>query len=283
MGDLTAFAKSNTAARIRTAAQSGALSHALILTGGAQRLDAARYAAAAMQCTAAQKPCLRCVQCRKVAEDIHPDVLTVQENEKRELSAERVRAMRSDVFIRPNEGARKVYLFPDCRQLNEKDQNILLKTVEEGPPYAAFLFCAESAHELLQTIRSRCVELKLPPQSAAQEDERADALCRVLSEKNAASRAAFLFALESKKLTRDELSALLGAAGTRVSQALLTLYGVPCPPQAQELCALLARSLSKRQLIGTIDLLQNYRKQCEYNVGVGALLGGLAAEWEELL
>lgn len=283
MGELAAFAKTNTAARIRAAAQSGSLSHALIFTGGAARSDAARYAAAAMQCTSAQKPCLRCVQCRKVMEDIHPDVLTVQENEKRELSAERVRAMRSDVFIRPNEGVRKVYLFPDCRQLNEKDQNILLKTVEEGPPYAAFLFCAESAHELLQTIRSRCVELKLPPQSVAQNNERADELCRVLAAKSAPRRAAFLFSLESKKLTRDELASLLGAAGMRVGQALLTLYGVPCPREARELCASLTKALSKRQLIATVDLLQNYRKQCEYNVGVGALLGGLAAEWEELL
>lgn len=283
MGELTAFAQSNTAARIRAAAQGGALSHALIFTGGELRSDAARYAAAAMQCTAAQKPCLRCVQCRKVMEDIHPDVLTVRETEKRELSAERVRAMRSDVFIRPNEGVRKVYLFPDCRQLNEKDQNILLKTVEEGPPYAAFLFCAESAHELLQTIRSRCVELKLPMQSAAQVDARADELVGVLAEKSAPRRAAFLFALENKKITRDELAALLGAAGTRVSQALLMLYGVPCPPEARALCERLAQNLSKQQLIGTVDLLQNYRRQCEYNVGVGALLGGLAAEWEELL
>lgn len=283
MGELTAFAKTNIAARIRAAAQGGALSHALIFTGGESRLDAARYAAAAMQCTSAQKPCLRCVQCRKVIEDIHPDVLTVRETEKRELGAERVRAMRSDVFIRPNEGVRKVYLFPDCRQLNEKDQNILLKTVEEGPPYAAFLFCAESAHELLQTIRSRCVELKLPMQSAAQDDARADELCRVLAEKSAARRAAFLFGLENKKITRDELANLLGAAGTRVSQALLTLYGSPCPQEAQALCASLTKALNKRQLIGTADLLQKYRKQCEYNVGVGALLGGLAAEWEELL
>ena len=41
------------------------------------------------------------------------------------------------------------------------DQNILLKVVEEGPAYAAFVFCAENASQVLQTLRSRCVEWKL--------------------------------------------------------------------------------------------------------------------------
>ena len=48
---------------------------------------------------------------------------------------------------------------------------MLLKTVEEGPPYAAFLFCAENASVLLPTIRSRCVEVKLPPAGTVGEDD----------------------------------------------------------------------------------------------------------------
>lgn len=283
MDELTAFARSNAAARLRAAAGRGTLSHALLLTGGPQRLAAARYAAAAMQCTAPEgKPCLRCAPCRKVMQDIHPDVITVREDERRELSVERVRAVRADAFIRPNEGARKVYLFPDCRQLNEKGQNILLKTVEEGPPYAAFLFCAESAHELLQTVRSRCVELKLPPEGAETADDgRAEELCRLLAEGSAAQRAAFLFSLEQAKLGRDELAALLGAARSHLCRALLTLAGEPS--DEPELSAVITRGLTKARILSTIDLLQEYRKQCEYNVGVGPMLGGLAAEWEELL
>ena len=40
------------------------------------------------------------------------------------------------------------------------------KVVEEGPPYAAFLFCAKNSASVLPTLRSRCVELKLPPEEA---------------------------------------------------------------------------------------------------------------------
>ena len=46
MPDLTAFAQSNIAARLRAAASRGALSHALILSGPGDRSAAARYAAA---------------------------------------------------------------------------------------------------------------------------------------------------------------------------------------------------------------------------------------------
>ena len=108
-----------------------------------------------MECEAQSgKPCLQCRQCRKVLEDIHPDVQTVQDPDHRELPVDLLRSLRQDAYIRPNDGAAKVYIFPDCDALNQRDQNVLLKLVEEGPPYAAFLFCTETAAALLPTIRS---------------------------------------------------------------------------------------------------------------------------------
>ena len=112
--ELLDFAKTDTAARLRAAAKRGALSHALIFSGSGDRVSAARYAAAAMECTAESKPCLACPACRKVMQDIHPDVTFVRDAEHKELSIDTVRAMRADAFIRPNEGARKVYIFEDC-------------------------------------------------------------------------------------------------------------------------------------------------------------------------
>ena len=179
--ELLDFAKTDTAARLRAAAKRGALSHALIFSGSGDRVSAARYAAAAMECTAESKPCLACPACRKVMQDIHPDVTFVRDAEHKELSIDTVRAMRADAFIRPNEGARKVYIFEDCTILTEKDQNVLLKLVEEGPAYAAFFFCAENPAVLLQTIRSRCVEVKLSPtvEEGGAPDERALELARL--------------------------------------------------------------------------------------------------------
>ena len=84
--ELLDFAKTDTAARLRAAAKRGALSHALIFSGSGDRVSAARYAAAAMECTVESKPCLACPACRKVMQDIHPDVTFVRDAEHKELS-----------------------------------------------------------------------------------------------------------------------------------------------------------------------------------------------------
>ena len=290
MGDWTAFAQSNTAARIRAAATRGALSHALIFSGPGERVDAALYAAAAFECVSdGERPCLACGPCRKVMAGIHPDVQFVRDPEHKELSAETVRAMRSDTSIRPNEGARKVYLFEDCAALNEKDQNILLKTVEEGPAYCAFVFCAENSAALLETIRSRCVEVKLSDGGRGADGEEAAGhekaleLCRLIAEGDAASRASFLVGLENEKPSRDELGALFEDARLVLADALRALYGAPAAPENAEIVSILKRRLTKTRLLGTIKLLDTYRRRLRYNVGVGMALGGFTAELEEVL
>ena len=149
--------------RLRAAADRGALHHALLLTGpkGSGKGELARFIAAAMECTApAGKPCGTCPACRKVFSGIHPDVIAVRDEGHKTLRWTRLRALCADAYIRPNEGQRK-YIFEDCGQLDSRCQDILLKTVEEGPRYAAFLFLSENAAAILPTIRSRCVELKL--------------------------------------------------------------------------------------------------------------------------
>lgn len=283
--DLTVFAQTNTAQRLREATARGTLSHALIFSGPGERTAAARYAAAAMECTAGgERPCLACPDCRKVIRGIHPDVVFVRDEEHAEISVDVVRRARADAFIRPNEGARKIYIFEDCSLLTEKDQNVLLKTVEEGPAYAAFFFCTENAAALLQTIRSRCVEVKTAP---VQQGEGADLpqaveLARVIAAGSAAGRAAFFVSLEREKIKRDALGALFEQTRLLFSAALLSLYGEAPAENEREIAALISKSLTKSQILGTIDLLRAYRSHCTYNVGTGAALGGFAVELEEL-
>ena len=283
--DLTVFAQTNTAQRLREAAARGTLSHALIFSGPGERTTAARYAAAAMECTAGgERPCLACPDCRKVIRDIHPDVVFVRDEEHAEISVDVVRRARADAFIRPNEGARKIYIFEDCSLLTEKDQNVLLKTVEEGPAYAAFFFCTENAAALLQTIRSRCVEVKTAPvqQSEGVGLPQAVELARVIAAGSAAGRAAFFVSLEREKIKRDALGALFEQTRLLFSAALLSLYGEAPAENEREIAALISKSLTKSQILGTIDLLRAYRSHCTYNVGTGAALGGFAVELEEL-
>ena len=272
--------------RIRAAAARGALSHALLFTGPGDRLAAARFAASAFQCVGPERdrPCGVCPACRKVREDIHPDVITVRDEEHKFIAVDVVREVRKDAYIRPNEGERKVYLFPDCALLTEQDQNVLLKLVEEGPPYAAFLFCAENPAAVLQTLRSRCVELKLQPKApqGREEDEEGEALCRCLLRRKRGSAAELAVRLEKKKLSRENLSALLERSEALLSQALVLTYGGTAGDGDRALAEELGKRLTKTQILRTIELMKQYRRECGYNVGPGHVLGALAAELEEL-
>ena len=270
------------AAAVRAAARQGRLSHALILTGEGDKRSAARYIAAAHLCRSdAQRPCLQCNACRKVMAGIHPDVTEVWEPERKELPVETVRALRQDVYIRPNEGERKVYLFPDCAQLNERDQNVLLKIVEEGPPYAACVFCADALHTLLPTIRSRCVTLRLDAvQDAVGEDAAAAELCALIARKDPLALTAHLTALENRRIKREQLLALLEGAWQISSDALLTRYGKTGSAAAAQS---LAQSLDRRQLAALTALFRRYCGECQYNVGAGHVLGALGAQLSGLL
>ena len=274
------------AIRIREAATRGTLSHALLLTGSGDRMSAACFAAAALECTGGEsRPCGVCPACRKVLAGIHPDVITVRDPDHKNIAVDVVRAIRADAYIRPNEGRRKVYVFPDCALLTEQDQNVLLKVVEEGPPYAAFLFCAENAAVVLQTLRSRCVELKLHPaaEGGGEEVQAAEALCRCLAARKRGKVTELAVRLEKKRITREDLSALLERSRALCAAALLLQYGQEPEESCREIAPILAKNLTKSQIMRTIELLQKYRGECTYNVGTGHVLGAIAVELEGIL
>lgn len=275
------------AARIRQAATRGTLTHALLLTGAGQREALACYAAAAMECSSeGERPCLRCESCRRVMEGIHPDVIIVRDDQHKSIAVDVVRQIRQDAYIRPNQGRRKVYLFPDCALLSPQDQNVLLKIVEEGPPYAAFLFCAENAAVVLQTLRSRCVELKLHPDGAPEAQETSDAgdeLIRLLASFRRGAAAEWAARMEKRRMTREELSTMLERGRAVCAEALLRAYGCQGDGSGGQLASAVAKNLTKRQIMGTIELLEKYRGECVYNVGPSHVLGALAVELEGIL
>lgn len=271
--------------QVRAMARRGAVPHAVILSGDGNKEDAARFVAAAALCrNGSDKPCLQCPACRKVLSGIHPDVRLIRDPEHRELPMDLVRELRQDAYIRPNEGERKIYVFPDCEQLNERDQNVLLKVVEEGPFYAVFVFCAATAAALLPTIRSRCVEWKIRGDDAPRSDEQAEALCRLLAQGELLPVAEFLVELENRRVKRERIEILLESAWRICAGALLlsagkSPQGVPEAVTAELLC----RNLPRATLQRLVDQLRYYAEQCRYNVGVGHVLGALIADWDALV
>ena len=269
---------------VRRAAEQGRLSHAIVLSGDGGLTDATRFIAAAHVCEGTDRPCLRCRHCRKVLEGIHPDVSVIRDTEHRELTVDAVRALRQDVYIRPNEAARKVYIIADSRQLNERDQNVLLKIVEEGPPYAAFIFCTDSPAALLETVRSRCVLLKCDAPAPDALPPEAEQLCRAFARGKLLPVTTYLVSLENRRMKREELRDVLRGAWCAAAEALLLQMGKAVPdPACCETAQALAGGLDRRRLYGLTALLEKYSGECVYNVGAGHVLGALAVEWEELL
>ena len=262
--------------RIREAAGRDALGHAVILSGQGDLEAAARFMAAAMQCQGADKPCGACPACRKVQKGIHPDVTVVQDPAHKNIAVDILRDMVADAYNLPNEGRRKIFIFPDCGLLDPKAQNVLLKVVEDGPSHAAFLFCARNSAVLLPTIRSRTVEWKLSPprEEAAASDERAQRLVRLISAGRAADLAAFCADLENSKISREELQPLLSGARDLLAEGLAVSYGAGGSTLAREL----AHSMGRGRISAAADILEKFIRQCNYNVGVGHLAGALAVE-----
>ena len=148
---------------LSVAANTGKTAHFYLISGavGSGRHTLARLLAAAIQCDGADKPCLTCPACRKAMADTHPDILTVDDPEKKIVPVDLIRQARSDIYIRPNEGKKKIYIFPRAQDMGIPGQNALLKVLEEPPPYGVFFLLTDSAEKLLPTIRSRCIQLQL--------------------------------------------------------------------------------------------------------------------------
>lgn len=141
------------------------LSHAYIISGpaGSGKRTLAGLLSAALVCTGGgEVPCMACSGCKKALGHIHPDVIRAG-GEGDELNVARIRAIRNDAYIKPNEAPRKVYILEEAQNMKDPSQNALLKLLEEGPAYAAFLLLTDNAAALLSTVRSRCEVLTLSP------------------------------------------------------------------------------------------------------------------------
>lgn len=139
------------------------ISHFYLISGpaGSGKKTLSRLLAAAALCTGQNKPCMTCAHCRKALANTHPDLITIDDPEKRYVPIELIRDARADIYIQPNEADRKIYLFPRAQDMLPPAQNALLKILEEPPAYGVFILLTDNGEKLLPTVRSRCTELSL--------------------------------------------------------------------------------------------------------------------------
>jgi DNA polymerase-3 subunit gamma/tau len=70
-------------------------------------------------------------------------------------SVEDIRTLRENVRYLPVRGKKKVYIIDEVHMLSTGAFNALLKTLEEPPPHAVFIFATTEVHKIPITILSR--------------------------------------------------------------------------------------------------------------------------------
>lgn len=253
--------------------------HQCILSGpeGSGRHILARILAQALVCQepqAVHRPCGLCASCQKVAQGIHPDVIPIQRflpPESKEIKVDAARQLRQDAYVRPNEGRCKVYILD--LPLNANVQNALLKLLEDGPAYTAFLILTDQPASLLETVRSRCVHFRLtPPKEEALPETRlgeawADALCANSELALVECVAKFV----AEKVTRDQLEESYQVLSQRLVEGLTH-------PGSQ------LASIPRAKLVALTKLAEEARNQCAFNLSVGHSAGWFAARsWQILM
>ncbi|MBR2890114.1 MAG: DNA polymerase III subunit [Oscillospiraceae bacterium] len=289
----------------------GRISHFYLISGpaGSGKHTLARLLASAILCQGQRKPCGVCGPCRKIKNGNHPDFITVEDPEHKNVAVKIVRQFREDVFIRPNESDHKIYLFP--QELGLEGQNALLKILEEPPAYGVFILLTDNPERLLPTVRSRCTELALQPLepellrrtlNAQFPDASADAVTAAMERSGGylgqakalledgsavtaqtegfvrgfAGRSAMVLTetlVPMEKWKRDQLIPELRQWTAILESALTCRSGLPAiNPMARTLSA----SRSSQELLNAIRSLQ---KACDYaqsNVSPAAICGWLA-------
>jgi DNA polymerase-3 subunit delta' len=213
---------------------------------------------------------------------------------------EQVRSLRSDAWVRPNEADRKVYVLEEADRLNTSAQNAMLKLLEEGPAYAAFLLLTQRANALLPTIRSRCEELALAPVSVPQAEQW---LARKFPDRDR----------EQLRQAALDCQGVLGRAVIRLSggaqqvdelrqqaQTLIPLWLAGDEVALMDLCVpmekwergqytalldcmtealggQLVHSDQRRRIVALLDLIARQRQALAVNVNIGHLAGWLCA------
>lgn len=107
--------------------------------------------------------CGECRSCRQAETHNQPDIITWHYQKETSISVDDIRALVSDVQIKPYASRYKVYILPDAQKMTQQAQNALLKTLEEPPEYAVLVLLTTSRDAMLETILSRCVVLPLRP------------------------------------------------------------------------------------------------------------------------
>lgn len=156
---------SRTLAQLDAMAESRALPHGLLIEGDspAECMELAQIMAKVYMCGCDRVLSGECESC-KISDsgEAHPDIVTVLgEGKQNAITVERIRNMRIEAQMSPTKGRSRVFILVDCDTMNMSAQNAFLKLLEEPPENVVFIMLCRQRMNLLETIRSRAVAVRI--------------------------------------------------------------------------------------------------------------------------
>jgi DNA polymerase III subunit gamma/tau len=160
---------------ISNAFETGRIPQAWILTGvrGVGKTTTARILARALNYElpdgSITKPSIRMVvlgtHCQPIMESRHIDVIEMDAASHNSVDA--VRQINDAIRYAPVSARYKIYILDEVHMLSTQAFNALLKTLEEPPPHAKFIFATTEIRKVPITILSRCQRFDLRRVDAA--------------------------------------------------------------------------------------------------------------------
>ncbi len=154
----------------------GRVAHGYIFSGhrGIGKTTIARIVAMALNCQhtpgsserPTPEPCGVCVNCKEISAASRTDVSIFEESHSfdvEEIDAatrrgiDDAKLLTSKIQARPsNKSKYKILILDEAHQITDAAWNALLKTLEEPPEWAVFMFATTQPEDIPQTVRSRC-------------------------------------------------------------------------------------------------------------------------------
>lgn len=230
---------------LKNAIRTGHIAHAYLFVGprGIGKTTSARIFAKALNCKRPVdgEPCCECSSCKSIADETNVDIIEI--DAATHTQVDKAREICEDVLHLPIASKYKIYIIDEVHMLSKSAWNALLKTIEEPPAHAKFIFATTEVNKVLPTVISRCQRFdlrRIPSELIAQRlsyiahEEKINISPSAI---NVIARAADGGMRDAQSLL-DQLVSFFGTntGNEEISEAqALSLFGLTAPEEMEEL------------------------------------------------
>jgi DNA polymerase III subunit gamma/tau len=243
---------------------SGRIAHAFLFCGvrGVGKTTVARVLAKALNCTGRPSddanPCNACPSCNEINLGNSVDVQEI--DGASHTSVENIREINENIRYSPAGSKYKIIIIDEVHMISINAFNALLKTLEEPPSHAKFIFATTESHKVPATINSRCQRFNFRTVSL---NDIVNGMAAILEKEGitADHDALVMIATEAQGSFRDALSLLdqviAVSAGHISTEVVTTCFGIA----GREIFGQLISAIIGRDAALSLELLHRIFEQ----------------------